>query len=250
MNDQAGSLGAATERMKGTDAAAIRDDSAVKPGDPPPRPVARILLVDDHPIFRAGARMLLERDPQLTVIGEAAGDQEALALAAREQPDLVLLDLDLGGVDGLDILESLQAAAPRSRIIVLTGVCGSELPLRALRLGARGFVPKGQSADLLLRAIRRVRDGELWFDRGIVGSEMTRLMRPSDVEAGTKLTPRELEIVRLIGDGLSNDEIATRLGISGKTVRNHLTIVFEKTGARDRLHLAIHAYRQGLAKLP
>lgn len=222
----------------------------MKPSDQPSRPAARILIVDDHPIFRAGARMLLERDPQLAVIGETASDQEALALAAREQPDLVLLDLDLGGVDGLDILEQLQAAAPKTRIVVLTGIRGSELPVRALRLGAKGFVPKAQSADLLLRAIRRVRDGELWFDRETVGTEMTRLMRRDEGGTEAKLTPRELEIVRLIGDGLSNEEIADRLGISGKTVRNHLTIVFEKTGARDRLHLAIYAYRQGLAKLP
>src|SRR5262249_14840451 len=160
------------------------------------------------------------------------------------------VDLDLGGVDGLDILEQLQAAAPKTRIVILTGVRGAELPVRALRLGAKGFVPKEQSGDLLLRAIRRVRDGELWFDRGTVGTEMARLMRSDDGQRGPKLTPRELDIVRLIGEGLSNEEIAERLGISGKTVRNHLTIVFEKTGARDRLPLAIYATRRGLGKLP
>src|SRR5262249_31777962 len=104
-------------------------DSAVTSSDLRVRQLARILIVDDHPIFRAGARMLLERDPQLVVVGEAATAEEALARTAHEQPDLVLLDLDLGGVDGLDILEQLQAAAPKTRIVILTGVRGAELPV-------------------------------------------------------------------------------------------------------------------------
>jgi len=219
----------------------------------PALPATRILVVDDHAIFREGVRMLLERDAQVSVIAEAADAQEALASAEREQPDIILLDVDLAGFDALELVELLQAAATEARIILLTGLQGAELQARALRLGVRGFVQKEQSAELLLKAIRKVRSGELWFDRSALGTAMTRLLRGESEEgaaAAPGLTRRELEIVRLIGEGLTNDEIAERLDISEKTVRNYLTVVFEKTGVRDRLHLAIYAYRHGLAKLP
>jgi DNA-binding NarL/FixJ family response regulator len=220
--------------------------------DPPAHPKARILVVDDHAIFREGVTLLLHRDPQIHVIAEAANAQDAVALAAKEQPDIILLDVDLAGFDALDIIESLQAAAPQTRIVLLTGVRGAELQTRALKLGARGFVSKEQSAEVLLKAVRKVREGELWFDRGTVDTAVTRLLRgdPDDGAVATSFTRREFEIVRLIGDGMKNDEIAERLGVSEKTIRNHLTIIFEKAGIHDRLHLAIYAYRHGLAKLP
>ena len=122
-------------------------------------PATRILIVDDHEIFREGVRMLLERDSQVAVIAEAADAQQALALAQTEQPDIILLDVDLAGFDALDLVELLQAAAPECRIVLLTGMQGAELQARALRLGVRGFVQKEQSAELLLRAIRKVRGG-------------------------------------------------------------------------------------------
>jgi DNA-binding NarL/FixJ family response regulator len=137
-------------------------------------------------------------------------------------------------------------------VIVLTGIRSKELQERALRLGARGFVTKENSADVIIRAIAKVRDGELWFDRATVGAAVGRMLhRQSDAEAAqAKLSPRELEIVRLVGEGLKNGEIAQRLFISEKTVRNHLTVIFDKIGVTDRLHLAIYAYRRGLARLP
>jgi DNA-binding NarL/FixJ family response regulator len=224
----------------------------VTPPHPPSRPAARILIVDDHAIFREGVKLLLQRDPQLQVIAEAANAEDALALTAKEQPDIVLLDVDLAGFDALDIIEPLRTAARGSLVILLTGLRGAQLQTRALRLGARGFVPKEHSADFLIGAIRRVRDGELWFDRGTIGTAVTSLLgNQSDKQAAMAfLTRRELEIVRLIGEGMRNDQIAKNLAISEKTVRNHLTVIFEKAGVRDRLHLAIYAYRHGLAKLP
>ncbi|PYR41852.1 MAG: DNA-binding response regulator, partial [Acidobacteria bacterium] len=120
----------------------------------PALPATRILVVDDHAIFREGVRMLLERDAQVSVIAEAADAQEALASAEREQPDIILLDVDLAGFDALELVELLQAAATEARIILLTGLQGAELQARALRLGVRGFVQKEQSAELLLKAIR------------------------------------------------------------------------------------------------
>ena len=216
-----------------------------------PSPI-RILIVDDHAMFRQGLKLLLQRDAGLQVVGEAADAEEALTLAAREEPHVILLDVDLEGFDALDIIESLQASAPGTRIIVLTGMRTAELQARALRLGAKGFVPKDQSGELVVRAIRRVREGELWFDRVTVSAAVTTLLRREGTEQApvAHLTPRELEIVRMVGEGLRNEAIAERLSIQEKTVRNHLTVIFEKADVRDRLHLAIYAYRRGLAKLP
>jgi DNA-binding NarL/FixJ family response regulator len=212
----------------------------------------RILLVDDHAMFREGVKLLLQRESQLDVVGEAGSPEEALDLAAREKPDLVLLDVDLSGHDGLDLIEALQASAPASDIIVLTGMRDAELQTRALRAGARGFVQKEQTGELVLRAIEKVRAGEVWFDRNTVGAAVSRLVSgepDEDAQVGT-LTAREKDITRLVGEGLKNDAIAERLFISEKTVRNHLTVIFDKVGVRDRLHLAIYAYRRGLARLP
>jgi DNA-binding NarL/FixJ family response regulator len=216
-----------------------------------PHPL-RILLVDDHAIFRQGLKLLLQGQRDLQVVAEATNARQALDLVAREQPHITLLDLDLEGTSSLDILESLQSLAPETRVIVLTGIRSKELQERALRLGARGFVTKENSADVIIRAIAKVRDGELWFDRATVGAAVGRMLhRQSDAEAAqAKLSPRELEIVRLVGEGLKNGEIAQRLFISEKTVRNHLTVIFDKIGVTDRLHLAIYAYRRGLARLP
>jgi DNA-binding NarL/FixJ family response regulator len=210
----------------------------------------RILVVDDHAIFREGVKLLLQREADMQIVGEAAAADAALALAARDQPNVILLDLDLEGFDALDIVESLQAVAPAARIVVLTGMRSPELQGRALRLGAKGFVLKEQSAELLVRAIRKVVAGELWFDRGTVEEAVTRLMKGEADAPAVNLTARELEIVRLIGEGLKNDAIGKRLFISEKTVRNHLTTIFEKVGVEDRLHLALYAYRRGLARLP
>jgi DNA-binding NarL/FixJ family response regulator len=216
-------------------------------------PPVRILLVDDHAMFREGVKLLLQRDSRLEVVGEAGDPAKALELVAREQPDIVLLDIDLAGHDGLDMIESLQASSPRSDVIVLTGIRDEGLQARALRSGAKGFVQKDQNGDLVLGAIQKVRDGEIWFDRGTIGAAVTRLIHGEGDEQAHELgtlTAREREITRLVGEGLKNDAIAQRLFISEKTVRNHLTVIFDKVGVRDRLHLAIYAYRRGLARLP
>ena len=204
-------------------------------------------------MFREGVKLLLQRDSRLEVVGEAGDPAKALELTAHERPDIVLLDIDLAGHDGLDMIEQLQANSPATDVIVLTGIRDEGLQTRALRSGAKGFVQKDQNGDLVLRAIQKVRDGEIWFDRGTIGAAVTRLIEGDGDEQpqplGT-LTAREREITRLVGEGLKNDAIAQRLFISEKTVRNHLTVIFDKVSVRDRLHLAIYAYRRGLAKLP
>jgi two-component system nitrate/nitrite response regulator NarL len=214
----------------------------------------RILIIDDHAVIRAALRMLLESQPGVVVVGEGAGSEEALAAAAREQPDIILLDLDLGDVNGLDLLPQLHTVAPGSHVVVLTGVRDVEMHRRAVRLGAVGLVLKEKAADVLLKAIAKVYAGEVWLDRLLIANVLSEITRPAsqsldpeDIKIKT-LTVREREIIKLIGQGFKNQAIADRLCISEATVRHHLTSIFGKLGVGDRLELAIYAYRHGLAR--
>jgi two-component system nitrate/nitrite response regulator NarL len=214
----------------------------------------RVLLIDDHVLVRACLRMLIESQPGLTVVGEAAVPSDALAAAVHEHPDIILLDLDLGETNGLDLIPSIRSAAPEAHVIVLTGVRDPEMHRYAVRLGAVGIVLKDKAADVLLHAIAKVHEGGIWLDSVLVASvlgEMTRLggSPTTDPEAKkiSSLTTRECEVIDLIGQGLKNQVIADRLCISEATVRHHLTSVFAKLGVVDRLELVIYAYRHGLA---
>jgi DNA-binding NarL/FixJ family response regulator len=217
----------------------------------------RILLVDDHAVVRAGLRMLIESRPGLTVVGEAATTHDAVATAEREQPDLILLDLDLGGDNGLDILPELFATAKQARVLLLTGVRDPEEHHRAIRLGAMGVVLKEKAADDLLKAIEKVHAGEVWLDGALMARVLGRALVGGDQAATnpesakiTSLTEREREVIALICEGLQNKLIGERLFISETTVRHHLTSIFDKLGVTNRLELVIYAYRHGLAKLP
>lgn len=220
----------------------------------PPR--IRLLLVEDHGIVRAGLRMLIESQPELALVGEAANRVEALALASREQPDVILLDLDLDGEIMLDNISALLAAANQARVVVLTGMRDPEIHRRAVRLGAVGLVLKDHAAEVLLRAIARVHAGEAWLEPAMVASvlgDMTRTQVARQCDAAkakiTSLTGREREVIGLLGEGLKNKHIAERLFISEATVRHHLTAIFAKLGVTDRLELVIYAYQHGLVKL-
>lgn len=204
--------------------------------------VRSLFVVEDHPVVREGLRMLLEAAGELRVVGTAARASAALPSLRAGPPDVVLLDLDLGDEDGLEWLPRIVEAAPAARVLILTGVRDGAREDAALSLGARGFVRKDVPAEDLLRAIRTVAEGGLWFDPGRLAG---RPAGPADPLAA--LTPRERDIVRLVGEGLRNEEIARRLGIGDKTVRNHLTAVFDKAGVNGRLELAVLALRHGLA---
>lgn len=216
-----------------------------------------VLLVEDHSIVRAGLRMLIETQPEMKVVGEAGTRSEALELAAREQPDIILLDLMLGPDNGLDLISPLLGASEESHVIVLTGVSDFETHRRAMRLGAKGILLKEASTDYLLKAIERVHAGELWIDRKMTAHLFSDMRRSSNAaRAETKadkisrLTDREREVISLVGEGLKNKQIADRLCISEITVRHHLTSIFEKVEVSDRLELLIYAYQNGLVALP
>ncbi len=217
----------------------------------------RILLVDDHVVMRQGLRMLVENNPDMKVVAEAARCDEALEVASREVPDVVLLDLDLGTGSGLDIIPQLVSIHEKVRVLILTGVREPELHRRAIRLGAMGIVMKEQAGQMLVKAIRRITAGEVWVDRSMTALLLQELRRGSegerlDTESAriASLTPREREVVSLIAQGFGTARIAKDLFISEKTVRNHLASIFDKLMVSDRLELAIYAVRHGLAPQP
>jgi DNA-binding NarL/FixJ family response regulator len=215
-----------------------------------------VLIIDDHAVIRTALRMLLESQPGLTVVGEVCRPQEALAVALHRQPNIILLDLDLGDVNGLDLLPQLQAAAPEAHVLVLTGVRDVDMHRRAVRLGAVGIVRKERAAEVLLEAIARVHAGEVWLDSHLLASV---LRKPPRLQGGRVLDPeaikikrlsrRERELIEVLSKGLKNQEIADRLCISEATVRHHLTSIYAKLNVGDRLELAIYAHRHGLVSL-
>jgi two-component system, NarL family, nitrate/nitrite response regulator NarL len=216
------------------------------------RPIG-VLIIDDHAVVRTALRMFLGSQPGLAVLGEAAHPAAALECARQTRPDVILLDLDLGEADGLDLLPQLRTAAPAAQVLVLTGVRDGDVHRRAVRLGAVGIVRKERAADVLLAAIATVSAGEVWLDRALIARVLGELTQggtatPADPEALkiAALTAREREVIALVGQGHRNRQVADRLCISEATVRHHLTSVYAKLHVEDRLGLTVYAYRHGL----
>jgi DNA-binding NarL/FixJ family response regulator len=216
----------------------------------------RILIIDDQSIVSTCLRLFLESRPSLKVVGETPKPFDAFSIARDKHPDIILLDIDLGDTDGLDLLPELLSAAPQARVVVLTGIRDPEIHRRAVRLGAMGLVTKDEQTEVLLQAIAKVHAGEVWLERRLLASvlcEITRSgkVRPVDPEALkiATLTAREREVITLVGQGFRNRHVADRLYIAEATVRHHLTSIFTKLGVTDRLELVIYAYRHGLTRL-
>jgi DNA-binding NarL/FixJ family response regulator len=206
----------------------------------------RIVIADDHPIFREGLIKLLETRPDLRVVGTASDGEEALKLVAHLEPDVLLLDLSMPRMPGLVALKALQDRSARARTILLTASAAKAEILTALQLGARGVVLKESSSDLLFKSIYAVMAGQYWIGRDRVADLITTLRELSAPAPEPQanlfgLTPRELEVVGEILGGSSNSDIAIKLAISHKTVKHHLTNIFEKLGVCNRLELALFA---------
>lgn len=218
----------------------------------PDRNKIRILVADDHPIFRDGLRKLLEAEADFRVIGEASDGEEAVKLAHELKPDVLLLDLAMPRQPGLDALRELSAASTPVRTILLTVAIEKAQLVEALQLGARGVVLKETSTELLLKSIRSVVAGQYWVGREAV-TDLVRVLRDLIPAAGEEakkkafgLTPRELEIVSAIVLGYTNKDIARKFTISEDTVKHHLTNIFDKVGVSNRLELALFSIEHRL----
>ena len=202
----------------------------------------RILVADDHAIFRDGLRRLLEADDDVTIIGEASNGNECIKLLGKLKPDILLLDLRMPDKDGLAVLEEVNFDSLPTRVIVLTAAEDDRDVIRAMRLGARGVVLKQSATDLLVKSIYRVHAGEIWLDNRMTAEVMKAFAKSSDSGPRREkplLSDREKEIVQLVAQGYRNKEIGEKLFISEQTVKNHLHNIFDKLGVSDRLELAL-----------
>lgn len=197
---------------------------------------ARLLIVDDHPVVRAGLKAFLEMQDDLEIAGEAGTLAEARAVLGSTELDLVLLDLQLTDGNGLELLDDVAGAPGAPRVVVLTSFLDEDEVRAAMRRGASGYLLKHAGPVALLDRVRAALRGELPLDPGAVAA----LARPS-VDPFAELTPREREVLGAIGEGLSNRQIAERLGIREKTVKTHAGAVFAKLGVRDRVQAALLA---------
>jgi DNA-binding NarL/FixJ family response regulator len=209
----------------------------------------RVLLVDDQSMVRAGFRMLLSGEEGIEVVAEASNGLEAVAKAARFEPTVVLMDIRMPELDGLEATRRILAADPGARILVLTTFDLDEYIYEALKAGASGFVLKDDPPEQLIAAVRTVAAGDALLSPMVtkrVIEQFTRSSRPAPPKAVDELTTREREILRLIAGGLSNAEIAAELYISDTTVKTHVTHILGKLNLRDRVQAVVLAYQTGL----
>jgi DNA-binding NarL/FixJ family response regulator len=215
------------------------------------RSLIRILLADDHPIVRDGVRRLLETEADFRVVGQAADGREAVRLVSKFAPDILLLDLAMPRLPGLEVLRELSASDSPVRTILLTAAIEKEQIIEALQIGARGVVLKEAATELLFKSIRTVMAGQYWVGRAEV-ADLVQTLRALLASSGKPheksfgLTRRELEILSTVVAGHSNKEIARELSLSEDTVKHHLSHIFDKLGVSNRLELAMFAVNHRL----
>jgi len=205
-----------------------------------------IVLVDDHAAVRTGVRVMLEAAPDLAVIGEAGDGREAIQMVTAARPDVVILDLAMPGLGGLDALPLLREAAPRTAILVFTMHANAAYVSAAMRAGARGYLLKSAGQGELLAAVRAVHAGHGYLQPEITGPLIRRIVADERVAERSTITAREAQILEAVADGRGNKEIAAAIGIAEDTVKTHLRRLFEKLGASDRAQAVAIALRQRL----
>ena len=210
----------------------------------------RILIVDDHAIVREGQRALIETEPGMTLAGEATNGEEAIQMARDLNPDVIFMDLFMPGVGGIEAIEAIKAENREARILVLTSFAEDEMVFTAVKAGALGYLLKDATPDELLTAVRNVNRGEPAMNSIIANNLMREIRRESDLPPTAEpLTVREVEVLKLVAQGKSNQEIAETLVISERTVRTHVSNILSKLHLANRTQAALYALREGLADL-
>jgi len=209
--------------------------------------VIRLVLADDHTLFRQGVRALLAREPDFEVVGEAQDGEEAVALAERLRPDVVVMDMVMPRLDGVEATRRIRERCPEVRVLALTMYDDAQPVLEA---GANGYVLKRSTSEELARAVREVHAGGAPLDPVVAARVLTRYVRPEGDRKAAQLTAREREVLALIASGHTNVRIAAQLGLSRKTVDAHRTNIMKKLGAHDVTALVRHALSEGIVKLP
>jgi two-component system nitrate/nitrite response regulator NarL len=214
----------------------------------------RIIAVETQEMTRAGLCLLLSQHKGFQIIGSVSSWPEAMPLLKNERPDIMLISI--GPKDGLEFLPEILAVSPSTKILALSETADSEFHRRAVRFGAAGILSKDKSAAMLVKAIERVNEGEVWLDRFSTAGLVRELSRrgpakqdPEQIKISS-LTEREREVIRLAGQGLKNKQISEKLFISDITVHHHLTSIYSKLEVKDRMELLLYSYRNGLAEIP
>jgi DNA-binding NarL/FixJ family response regulator len=236
------------------------DVAAMMVQEMPTQQKIRILVVDDHPLFRQGVRYALEAEPDIEVVGEAADGEQALEMAERLMPDVVLSDVNIPGPDGVEITRALKGALPKTPVILMTAYDDEEQLFNAVRVGAAAYFLKDLGPAELMEGIRRVSRGEYLINESVLSKPMVAsqvLKQFTEFAGGDEggealfipLSNREIEVLEQIARGNSNKEIARALKISDQTVKNHITSILRKLAVNDRTQAVVYAIRHGWIKM-
>lgn len=213
----------------------------------------RIIIADDHRLFSDGLRMILEHDEMMDVICSAKNGKEAISMVSEQKPDILLLDIRMQKMDGLNALPVIRKKSPDTKALILTDACVEEDVLEALKEGAKGYLSKNEGHSSLIKAVKAVCAGEMWLDRKLMSrffeKEICRKLNGKDELCGTLkkvLSAREQEVIRHLAKGRSNKKIAEALFISEKTVKTHLSNIFKKLNVTCRLQAILYAQKSGI----
>ncbi len=207
-----------------------------------------LFIVDDHRVVRSGIKALVETEPSLEVIGEASDGREAVAKVSQRSPDVILMDLVMPEMDGVEATKKIIQDNPEGKILILTSFSEEERIIQAIKAGATGYLIKDASPDELVGAIRDVYRGESTLDPKVAGTVL-RSMQNEEEGSSDDLTERETEVLELVAEGLPNDDIADKLYISERTVRSHVSNILGKLDLANRTQAALYAVRKGIAEI-
>jgi DNA-binding NarL/FixJ family response regulator len=208
----------------------------------------RIVIADDHPVVRRGLSQFFADEDEMEIVAECADGQTTLAAVAKHSPDVLIVDLRMPVMSGLDVLRKLKESTRPVPTVLLAGNISDDEVMQAMRLGVKGVVLKEMAPSLLVQCVRKVASGGVWLEKEAVSRAMEKMLQSEQARAKAKevLTPREIEIVQMVARGLANREVGEKLFISEGTVKTHLHTIYEKLGLRGRVQLANYAQENGL----